>query len=173
MTLAQQIELQTQRNEQILAGRIAAPLEVNNEAQRLLSRFVKFCKDNGVRALPAAPGTIAAWIAAEDNPPETILRTLQAIEAVHSNNNLANPVACASPRAALAKIMKLDGPRSWNKAERLVFAGLPIEAQEIIQRRTKQDSDAVRRAQNELAAIRKSNQPKEGIEHVTPDQKRT
>ena len=86
----------------------ACDLEVDTEAQRLLGRFVNFCKDNGVRALPAAPGTIAAWIAAEVNPPEVILRTLQTIEAVHSNNDLANPVACAAPRAALARIMKLD-----------------------------------------------------------------
>jgi hypothetical protein len=156
MNLAQQMEIAYQRNEQALAARNAAPLEVDRDDQRLLARFAKFCKDNGVRPLPAAPGTIAAWIAGEDNPPETIVRTLQAIEAVHSNNNLANPVACAAPRAVLSKILKLEGPRSWSKAERLALAACPIEIREIVERRTKRDSDLIRQLQNENSELRKS-----------------
>jgi hypothetical protein len=152
MNLAQSIEAAHQQNEAKLAARIAAPrLEIEDEGKRLLGRFISFCKQNGVRYLPSAPATISAFIKAEYTAgatPEMILKTLEAIEIMHSQANAANPVACPAPRAALSEIMKIEGPRSWNKAERLVFASLPIEAQAIIERHAKLDSDAVRRAQN-------------------------
>ena len=160
MNLAQQIEAAHIRNEQNLAARIAAPrLELENEGKRLLGRFISFCKQNGVRYLPSAPATVAAFIKAEHAAgatPEMILKTLAAIEILHSQANAANPVACPAPRAALSEILKIEGPRSWNKAERLVFAGLPIEVRAIIERHAKIDSDAVKRTLNEAAELRKS-----------------
>jgi hypothetical protein len=53
------------------------------------------------------------------------------------------------------QVIITEGPRSWSKSERLVFATLPAEAREIIQRHAKLDSDAVRRAQNSAALLRK------------------
>jgi hypothetical protein len=160
MTLAEQIELAHQSNEAKIAARIAAPrLEVDDEGKRLLSRFISFCKQNGVRYLPSAPSSIAAFVKAEYTAgatPEMILRTLDAIEVLHSQANAANPVACPAPRAALQEILKINPPRSWSRVEGLMFAGLPIDVQRVIERHAKLDSDAVRRAQNEAAELRKS-----------------
>jgi hypothetical protein len=171
-SLAAQIEQAHQSNEAKIAARIAAPrLELDDEGKRLLGGFVSFCKQNGLRYVPSAPATVAGFIRAEYTAgatPEMILKTLDAIEILHSQANAANPVACPAPRAALADILKIDGPRSWTKAERLVFAGLPIEVQAIIQRHAKLDSDAVRRAQNQLAELRKS-ESKKGTEDVTSE----
>jgi hypothetical protein len=177
MNLAQSIEAAHQQNEARLAARIAAPrLEIEDEGKRLLGRYISFCKQNGVRYLPSAPATVAAFIKSEHAAgatPEMILKTLEAIEILHSQANAANPVACPAPRAALSEIMKIEGPRSWNKAERLVFAGLAPEVQAIILRHAQIDSNAVRRAQNEAAELRKSlNSNQKDIDsNGTPDQK--
>jgi hypothetical protein len=160
MTLAEQIELAHQSNEAKIAARIAAPrLELDDGGKRLLGRFISFCKQNGVRWVPSAPCTIAGFIRAEYTAgatPEMILKTLEAIEILHSQANAANPVACPAPRASLREILKINAPRSWSKAEALMFAGLPTEVQRVIERHAKLDSDAVRRAQNEAAELRKS-----------------
>jgi hypothetical protein len=157
MNLAQAIAAAHDNNERALAARNAAPMECD---EQLLARFTEFCKGHGVRALLAAPGTVAAWIITNEiNSPETILRTLQAVEAAHSNHNLANPVACPSPQAALARVLKVEAPMSWSKTDKLKFMTLPADIQEIISRRARQDEVALRRAQSELAEIR--NQLKE------------
>jgi hypothetical protein len=179
MNLAQSIEAAHTRNEQNLAARIAAPrLEIEDEGKRLLGRFINFCKQNGVRYLPSAPATVAGFIKAEyaaGASPEMILKTLEAIEILHSQANAANPVACPSPRLALNEITKIEGPRSWSKSERLVFAGLAPDVQAIILRHAQIDSNAVRRAQNEAAELRKSlnSNQKDFDTNGSPDQKRT
>src|SRR5262249_59922252 len=87
--------------------------------------------------------------------PEEILKFMAAIEAWETNSGRANPCASPAVRAALAEILKIDAARSWSKSERLVFASLPIEAREIILRHARLDSDAVRKAQNAAAQLRK------------------
>ena len=83
-----------------------------------------------------------------------MMHTLQDIEALHSNANLANPIATAAVRSVLSEILKLDPPRSWSKSERLAFASLAPELQFIVERHAKLDSNAVRKAQNEAAALK-------------------
>src|SRR5262249_7529885 len=120
MTLAQQIELAQARNEQALTAQLAAPtLEVDS---RLLNRFADFCKQRGVRCTPPVVAVYVRSQYTDGIAPEEILKSLAAIEAWETNNGRANPCATPAVRAALAEILKIDGPRSWSKAERLVFA---------------------------------------------------
>jgi DNA polymerase III delta subunit len=86
-------------------------------------------------------------------PPERILAALNAIEAIHADNNLASPTATKSVRTELSRVLKVEAPR-WNNQEKLIFYGLPPEAQEIISRHSRLDSKAVRKAQNEAAELR-------------------
>jgi len=155
MNLAAEIAAAHAKNEAVVATSIAAPrLELDRTR---LQNFADFCKQYGIRALPAAPATVAAFAKAEytrGTSADAILHTLQDIEAVHSNANLANPIATAAVRSVLSEILKLDPPRSWSRADRLVYATLPIEAQAIIERRAKEDSKAVRKAQADAAALK-------------------
>src|SRR5690348_16159162 len=117
MTLAQAIEQAQSRNEQQLAARSAAPaLELDC---RLLNRFATFCKERGVRCVPAS---VAAFIKAEyagGTQPDEILKTLQTIEAWEVNNHRANPIATPTVRSVLMEILKIEPPR-WNKEEQLI-----------------------------------------------------
>jgi hypothetical protein len=80
---------------------------------------------------------------------------VEAIELLHAQDiNLANPCATRVVRDRLIKVLEPHGPRSWSRAEHEVFAMLSVQAQEIIERHAKLDSDAVRRAQNECAELR-------------------
>jgi hypothetical protein len=150
MTLTEAIERAYSQNEQTLATQIAAP-RLEYDAERL-QQFADWCKERGVRPLPAAPATIAAFV--RDLRPEEIPAVLADIEALHSNANLANPIATTPVRAVLQEILKLDPPR-WNKPEQLLWAALPPEVRGVISRRDKQTSTLIRRLQNENADLKK------------------
>ena len=63
MNLAAEIAAAHAKNEAAVATSIAAPrLELDRTR---LQSFGDFCKQYGVRALPAAPATVAAFIKAE------------------------------------------------------------------------------------------------------------
>ena len=158
MTLAEAIGAAQDRNEQRLAAEINAPKHKLDDTEMLLilRSFVGWCKTRGVRALPAAPSTCAAWIRFQDAhhiAPATIEKAIEAIQIAHDEAGAANPIATAAVRAELARILKVEPPR-WNKREQLVFYGLPPEVRAIITRHSLLDSKAVRKAQNEVAELR-------------------
>ena len=62
-------------------------------------------------------------------PADRIVDAIWAIEALHDNSGYPNPCATASVKVELGRILNLDGPRSWPKADRLKFNSLPIEIQ--------------------------------------------
>ena len=63
MNLAAEIAAAHAKNEAAVATSIAAPrLELDRTR---LQNFADFCKQYGIRALPAAPATVAAFIKAE------------------------------------------------------------------------------------------------------------
>jgi hypothetical protein len=165
-SLGEQIAAAHDRNEAALAQSLSAPkAEFDADALDRLRHFADFCKERGVRPLPAAPGTVAAFIRSLAHwATNDIMDVLSDIEALHSNNNLANPIATAAVRSVLEEILHIAGPRNWSKSERLLFAALPIEVRAIIQRREKMDSNAVRKAQNLAAELKQkleALQPKE------------
>ena len=124
--------------------------------------------------LPAAPGSVAAYLRSQYTQgvgAETILKIVEALDAWHVNQNLGSPTATPAVRAVLSEILKLNPPRSWTKDERLLFASLPPEVQFIVERHTRLDSNAVRKAQNEAAALKhqlEALQTKD-MEHESPE----
>ena len=156
MDLAQEIASAVARNEAQLAKSIAAPtVSLDADAQDRLRCFVDWCKERGVRPLPAAPATVAAFIKSLAHwATNDIVDLLINIEELHSNNNLANPAATTVVRAVLQDILKLEPPH-WNKSEQLLWAALPPEVQAVISRRDKQTSTLIRRLQNHNAELKK------------------
>jgi hypothetical protein len=77
-------------------------------------------------------------------------------------------VACPGPQAALQRVLKIEAPRSWSKTDVLKFMTLPADIQEIISRRARQDEVALRRAQTELAEIRKQLKEQKGNTEDVP-----
>jgi hypothetical protein len=167
MTLAETIQNVQLANERKLAqtARVAAPrLELTDEARRLLGGYISWCKARGVRHAPALPSTVALWVKSEHEAgvrPEIIAKTLDAIDALHGYSNVATPVPTPIVREELQRVLQIEAPRSWSKADKLKFMTMPADIREIISRRARQDEVALRRAQNELAEIRKANQQKE------------
>jgi len=160
VSLAQQIERAQQANEAKIAASVSAPkFNLDTEVLLHLRHFKAFCQQHGVRHCPARPATVAAFIkneAAAGVSPERIEEGLRAIELAHTNQNLANPVACPAPRAELQKLIGTEAPRSWKKSEGHLFASLPPEVRAIVSRRARQDEIALRKLQNEVSALRKS-----------------
>jgi len=158
MNLAAEIAAAHANNEAQLAKSIAVPtVSLDVDAQMRLQNFADFCKSVGVRPLPAAPATVAAYAKGEYTrgaSADAILHTLQDIEALHSNANLANPVASMAVRAVLGDMLHIEAPRSWPQATRPLFNSLPIEVRAVIKRRQDQNDRAVRLAQQTAADLR-------------------
>lgn len=157
--LHQHLERGYSANEARIAEQTNPPKFDLDTAELLeLRRFAQWCAGKGLRHLPAKPATVGAWIANESAAGVSVERiedSLRAIEIAHTNQNLANPVCCPAPRNELQKIIGTEGPRSWKKSERLLFASLPPEIRSVISRRARQDELTLRRLQNEVAALRK------------------
>jgi hypothetical protein len=83
-----------------------------------------------------------------------ISESLEAIEAMHFAAALGNPVATPIVRTTTAA-STIEAPRSWTKDEKLLFTGLPPEIQTVIVRRENDRERVMRRAQNELAELKK------------------
>ena len=159
VSLAQQIERGQAANQQKIAAEIGIPQQdISTEAALLLRHFSAWCNSRGVKSLPCAPTTVAAFVRSEAAigvSPEQIFDALAAIEALHDNSNYANPVATAAVRCELGRLFNLDGhPRSWPKADRLKYNALPIELRIVIDRRETQNTRALRKLQNDFAAFK-------------------
>src|SRR5689334_6554844 len=102
-SLAQQIEAAQDRNEQKISTEIGAPKPTLDTTAILhLRKFADWCKTRGVRACPASPASVAAYIRSlVGTQPEQIVEIVHAIELMHDQAGLANPVATAAVRAEL------------------------------------------------------------------------
>src|SRR5262249_27511088 len=100
MNLSLAIEQAQAVNEKKLASQVPAPKqELDSEALLLLRHFAEFTQQRGVRFLPCAPSSVAAFVrseAAAGVPPQRILAALEAIQAAHDNGGLPSPIATAS-----------------------------------------------------------------------------
>jgi hypothetical protein len=96
-------------------------------------------------------------------PAATILEQLGAIDALHNHFKLSSPVNTQLVQETLRGVLdgqetaRIEPPRSWSKADRVVWGLLPRAVQEIVERRAREDSKAVRTAQNAAA---RATQPK-------------
>jgi hypothetical protein len=151
------------QNEAALAHQIAAqlpqPPELDEQTQLLLVFFVQWCGSIGVRHLPAAPTTCAMYILNQAKvgiAPERIAAEAQAIELLHDQCGLANPMQTRAARFALEQVLKIEAPRSWPKEEKAMFMHLPVQIRNIILTREIDRERNLRRGQNEIAEQRKA-----------------
>ena len=160
MNLAEEIEKAKQRemdaNEAALASCFPRPPELSSEAQQRVMPFVQWCEVQRVRALPARPTSVAAFVCWQQDqhvPRQVIVETLSAIEALHIAASVGNPVVAPVVSATLGSTV--EPPRSWKKEDKEFFATLPLHAQEIVARREQERETNLRRGQNELAEMKK------------------
>jgi hypothetical protein len=180
MNLALAIAEAHSKNEQTLANSIAAPrpqlesdalvcvrVDLRIGARAAASRSVQRSR---LRRRP-----ISGTRTKKARTSSASLETVRAIEHMHDAAGLSNPCATMAVRHELGCIYHIDAPRSWPKADRPLFNSLPIEVRAIIERRAEQDSNAVRRAQNLAAELRKSlnSNQKDVDSNVTPDPTRS
>jgi hypothetical protein len=127
---------------------------VSAEQRRRLDYFQTWCAKQGVRSLPATPGTVAAYIAAI--PEIEIPDALDAIQAAHDYVAQSSPVGSFAVRSVLsARLTSIAPPRSFSKEDSFWFTVAPIELQQIVARRERERDTALRRSQNALAEEKK------------------
>jgi hypothetical protein len=84
--------------------------------------FADWCVARGLRPFPAAPETVAAFLAAEADPefrPVTIAKRAAAIAAAHRAQDHPNPCDSGAVAAVLAGIRRERGTRPLRKARPL------------------------------------------------------
>ena len=157
MTLADAIALQTAANEQKLSEGIPRIRTLEPDGAIRLQAFERWCREQGVRSAPSHPATVATYIRNQEAlgvEPNKIFKSCEAIEALHSDNGFANPIATSVVRAELERVLKavdaVSAPRSWPRAEQLLWATLPIEIRAIIARRERDRERWVRKTVEEL-----------------------
>lgn len=131
-----------------------APTALDAATLDRFAPFATFCTQRGVSHLPARPETVAAFLLSRfDMPPPVaaIIDALAAIEAVHDANGMGSPIRSPIVGAALERWGEREPPRSWSKADRLLFAQLPLLVQHVISRRETQRDNALHTLQNKIA----------------------
>jgi hypothetical protein len=160
MNLKLEIEAAKEReltaNENALAQCFPPPPVLSEEAKMAVVPFLQWCEVQRVRALPARPASVAAFVCLlkdQKLPRQVIVETLSAIECLHIAAAVANPVATPIVSSTLGTTV--EPPRSWKKQDKEFFKTLPLHAQEIISDREQDRETHLRRSQNELAEMRK------------------
>jgi hypothetical protein len=150
-------ERELDANEAALAKSFPPPPQVSPEAQQRLIPFVQWAEAQRVRALPARPTTVAAYVQYQQDQGvkrQTIAERLEAISQLHFAASMANP--CATPVVRITTAAStIEPPRSWTKDEQQLFTGLPVEIQAVVARREHDREKVMRRAQNEAAEAKR------------------
>lgn len=131
---------------------------LNARIQEEPTAFGKWCIQANVRALPAAPVHVAAFIrdCEQMAPIEKIWEAVLEVSQSHLSNGFADPTAGGVVAEAISSIAAIPPPRSWPKAMGPRFKAIPYDVQRYLAEREKEQDRAVRRAQNEAADARKA-----------------
>ena len=137
------------------------------------SAFGKWCVVRGVRSLPAAPAHVAAFLADNSGlgkPVKKIWELVHEISRDHVANGYADPTAGGVVGEMINSISMIEAPRSWPKAEKLLFKALPYDLQVFFAAHDRLREKEISRAYSEaaaarqaLAAIEKPEEAKHGI----------
>jgi hypothetical protein len=151
-------EREIDANEMALAQCFPPPPELSGDTKDRLTPFLMWCQQQRVRAVPAKVTTIAAYVTYQQDQGisrTTIAERLDAIESLHYAASIGNP--CANPLVrTITAASTIEAPRSWgDKEARRLFAQLPVEIQAQVAAREQNREQALRRAQNEAAELRK------------------
>jgi hypothetical protein len=162
MALQDELNAALDRGEEIVAGELPfewKPPTLASDVLHRLGRWTAWAKEKCVRACPARPSSVAAFVVHEHGlgtPAQQIISLLEAIAAFHDHYGVANPIATSIVRLALDEIViHIDAPRAWSNSDRLEFALLPPDIRKIVARREEQRDTALRKKQNELAELKK------------------
>src|SRR5262245_60732453 len=152
-----------------IASCFPPPPQVSPEAQQRLIPFLAWCEQQKVRACPARPTSVAAYVQYQQDQGisrQLIAERLEAIADLHNAAATGNP--CATPVVrAVTGGSTIEAPRSWDRESKIAFAELPVEIQSVIARREQDRETTLRRGQNELAEMKKLLRLKAEVETET------
>jgi hypothetical protein len=161
--LQDQINTAFDNGERLLAASLPfewRPKELSHDQQHRFGVFVEFAKQKCVRACPAAPTSVAAFVIdrhSDGVPAQQILALLEAITAAHNyHGSLADPCAAQIVRQALGEVIHIEPPRSWRAEDKVLFATLDPMVRDVIARRESERDAWLRRQQNKAAEERKA-----------------
>ena len=123
---------------------------------RAAPMFARWCELSGASFCPAAPATVARFVA--DCAALGIARlwpAVQEISRLHLSAGLADPTLGGDAATAISDVAQIDPPRSWPGEQKQRFKSLPYDIQVFVAAHEKQREKALRRAQNDAAAARR------------------
>jgi hypothetical protein len=143
-------------------------VELTDRHRSRLAEFAKWAGERQVRACAAKPQACAMWVLSHRHlGADAIMDTLASLDVLHHHHNLSLPTKSAIVCRALEQIFRAEPPRSWRPEEKLLFATLPQDVQQIIARRERDRERELRRAQNLVAELKKQlTQPDEAKKPV-------
>ena len=119
--------------------------------------FARWCELNAVSFCPAAPATVARFI--EDCAVlgiERLWPAVQDISRLHVSLGFADPTLSGPATAAISDDAGVAPPRSWPDDQKQRFKTLPYDLQSFVADHERRREQALRRAQNETVAVRRS-----------------
>jgi len=135
----------------VMASRLRLPAVEGDKSQWPV--FEAWCLQNGIRAYPARPASVAFFIL--DNKAlgiEELRKIVAAVSVVHQN--VADPTLGPAVAAAFDEVAPIEPPRSWPKEQKYRFLQLPYELQVYVGKHEQDREKAIRRAHNEVAQLK-------------------
>jgi hypothetical protein len=125
------------------------------------SAFGKWCIQKRVRAIPAAPIHVAAFVRDCEPliPISKIWEAIQEVSRSHLSNGFADPTAGGIVAETINAIANIEAPRSWPQEQKVRFTSLPYDLQIYVAAHEAQREKAIRRAQNDAALARQCKPP--------------
>lgn len=118
--------------------------------------FARWCELNSANFCPAAPATVAKFVAdCGSLGIQRLWPAVQDISRTHVTLGLADPTLGGSVAAAISDVARLAPPRSWPEDFKQRFKSLPYDMQFFIVEHEARREKALRRAQNEAAVRRR------------------
>lgn len=122
---------------------------------RAAPMFAKWCELNGATFCPAAPADVARFVSdCASLGIERLWLSVQDISRVHTALRLADPTLGGPAASAISTAGGITPPRSWPDQQKRCFQLLPYDLQVFVASHEAQREKALRRAQNEAAAVR-------------------
>lgn len=122
---------------------------------RAAPMFARWCGLRGIHPWPVAPADVARFIAdCATLGIERLWPALQDVSRAHVCLGLADPTLGGAVADAISDIAGIGPPRSWPNDRKRRFKSLPYDLQVYVAAHEAQREKALRRAQNEAAALR-------------------
>jgi hypothetical protein len=123
---------------------------------RAAPMFARWCELNGASFCPASPADVAKFVAnCASLGMDCLWPAVRDISKAHVSLGLADPTLGGPVAAAICGVANLDPPRSWPDDHKHRFGSLPYDLQIYVAEHEARREKALRRAQNEAAAVRR------------------